>query len=57
MRISILAIYYLYWVVSPGAKLPVDSSRGRPYPIPATGMLGIYWLAFTSARVFIDNQT
>jgi hypothetical protein len=31
MRMSILAIYYLYWNVSPGMKLPLDC-RGQVLP-------------------------
>jgi hypothetical protein len=41
MRMSVLAIYYSYWDVSPGVKLPLASS-GQALPDTNDGILGIF---------------
>jgi hypothetical protein len=53
MRMSILAIYYLY-LDNPGVKLPLVNSP-QIYPIPMTGIFGFLLTKMQSRVVSIIN--
>lgn len=54
---SILAIYYLYWVVNPGVNSPLDGSQTGLTLYQPQEYLAFYWLAFTSTHVFVDSHS